>query len=80
MTTVADRLRPRLADRYAVEHQVGRGGAACTFALAGRSDRAFGGLDMAVQSGFGHKEWLETDSALDSLRSDPRFDSLLKKL
>jgi hypothetical protein len=37
-------------------------------------------LSQAIENGFGHKEWLEHDSDLDSLRGDPRFKALLKKL
>jgi tetratricopeptide (TPR) repeat protein len=33
-----------------------------------------------VQNGFGHREWLENDSTLDSLRGNPRFDSLRKRM
>jgi tetratricopeptide (TPR) repeat protein len=53
---------------------------ACTYALGGMTDEAIRGLDQAITNGFGHKEWLETDSDLDSLRGDPRFQTLLKKL
>jgi hypothetical protein len=37
-------------------------------------------LDKAVGNGFGHREWLENDSDLDSLRAEPRFEALIKKL
>lgn len=53
---------------------------ACVYALGGRPDEALALLDKAVDNGFGHREWLENDSDLDSLRSHPRFESLLKKL
>jgi len=49
---------------------------ACTHALAGQSDEAIGYLERAVQSGFGYKEWIRNDPALDSLRMHPRFQAV----
>jgi serine/threonine protein kinase/Flp pilus assembly protein TadD len=53
---------------------------ACVFALAGLTDDAITSLDKAVQNGFGHREWIDNDSDLDSLRGDPRFDAVRKRL
>jgi len=53
---------------------------ACVYALGGRPDDAIRLLDKAIDNGFGHREWLENDTDLDSLRADPRFETLLKKL
>jgi adenylate cyclase len=53
---------------------------ACVYALGGETESALTCLDKAVRNGFGHREWLENDSDLDSLRADPRFETLLKKL
>jgi len=53
---------------------------ACVYALGGRPEEAIKLLDKAIDNGFGHREWLENDTDLDSLRSDPRFEALLKKL
>jgi TolB-like protein/Flp pilus assembly protein TadD len=53
---------------------------ACVYALAGETEEALRGVDQAIQNGFGHKEWIEADSDFDSLRGDPRFQALLKKL
>jgi serine/threonine protein kinase/Flp pilus assembly protein TadD len=53
---------------------------ACIFALGGQPDEAIKRLDLAIQNGFGHREWLENDGDLDSLRGDPRFQALLKNL
>ena len=53
---------------------------ACVFALGEKTDEAIKLLDKAIDNGFGHREWLENDTDLDSLRSDPRFETLLKKL
>jgi TolB-like protein/Flp pilus assembly protein TadD/tRNA A-37 threonylcarbamoyl transferase component Bud32 len=53
---------------------------ACSYANLGQTDEAMTCIQKAVQNGFGHREWLENDSDLDSLRSDPRFQTLLKRL
>jgi len=53
---------------------------ACVYALGGKPEDALACLDKAVRNGFGHREWLENDSDLDSLRADPRFEALLRKL
>jgi serine/threonine protein kinase len=34
----------------------------------------------AIQSGFGHKEWLEKDTDLDCLRKLSQFQALIEKL
>src|SRR5438309_4561245 len=53
---------------------------ACTYALAGSNDEAIEHLNKAVQNGFGQREWLENDSALDSIRGDTRFQGVMQKL
>jgi len=53
---------------------------ACVYAFLGRTDDAIACLEKSVRNGFGHREWLENDSDLDSLRGDPRFKALLTKL
>jgi tetratricopeptide (TPR) repeat protein len=53
---------------------------ACVYALVGRTDDAIECLEKAIQNGFGHREWLENDSDLNSLRGDPRFEALRRKL
>ena len=37
-------------------------------------------LERAVQNGFGHREWIEHDPDLESLRSHPRYQALLSRL
>lgn len=49
---------------------------ACVYALSGRPDAALSCLEKAVDNGFGHKEWLEHDTDLETLRADSRFQSL----
>ena len=53
---------------------------ACSYAQMDKHDEAMTCLEKAVQNGFGHREWFENDSDLDSLRDDPRFQTLLKRL
>jgi len=53
---------------------------ACVHALAGSSEEALDHLDRAIQNGFAHRDWLENDSELDSIREEPRFQALLRKL
>jgi len=52
---------------------------ACVYALGGMTHEALDFLDQAIQNGFGHREWLDHDTDLDSLREDPRFQVLLEK-
>jgi serine/threonine protein kinase/tetratricopeptide (TPR) repeat protein len=49
---------------------------ACVYAQSGRPDAALSCLEKSVDNGFGHKEWLVHDTDLESLRGDPRFQSL----
>jgi adenylate cyclase len=53
---------------------------ACFYALQGDLDRALELLTRAVDQGWGDREWLETDSDLDVLRNDDRFESLLVRI
>jgi len=53
---------------------------ACAYALQGETEQAIGVLEKAIQNGFGHKEWLEHDSDLTSLRGEPRFQALIARL
>jgi hypothetical protein len=56
---------------------------ACSYALQGFADDAIACLEKVMaqtSSGSLHKVWAEQDSDLDSLRSDARFQALLKSL
>jgi adenylate cyclase len=53
---------------------------ACVRITLGDGEGALALLDQAIQNGFGDREWLENDPDLDSLRPDPRFQALPRKL
>ena len=53
---------------------------ACTYASAGRTDRALDLLEKRVQTTSIHREWLDNDPDFDSVRDHPRFLALLKRL
>lgn len=53
---------------------------ACFYALQGDIDRAIELLTTAIANGWGDREWLETDSDLDTLRQDNRFKALLAQI
>ena len=53
---------------------------ACFYALQGDPDRSIELLTKAVDEGWGDREWLETDSDLNTLRDDGRFKSLLARI
>lgn len=52
--------------------------AACVHAVLGDTDRAIERLERAVALGWGDRAWIENDSDLAVLRSDPRFAALLE--
>ena len=53
---------------------------ACNDAVLGRSEEAVDCLEKAINNGLRDKRWIEHDSELDSLRSNPRFQALLTRL
>jgi serine/threonine protein kinase/cytochrome c-type biogenesis protein CcmH/NrfG len=53
---------------------------ACIKAMAGAEDEALDCLERSVRGGLRNRAWLEHDSNLDSLRSRPRFQTLLQGL
>ncbi|HMA44169.1 MAG TPA: protein kinase [Gemmatimonadales bacterium] len=53
---------------------------ACCYAVLGQANDALACLEQAIQNGYSHKQWLENDSDLDSLRGEPRFQALLGRL
>jgi len=53
---------------------------ACSYALLGMTEEALSSLETALDKGFGHKEWLEHDSDLNSIRGTPRFQALTQAM
>ncbi len=53
---------------------------ACLYSLAGEPDRAFDYLERAIQAGHAHRAWIESDSDLDPIRDDPRFQEILDRM
>ncbi|HZJ00410.1 MAG TPA: protein kinase [Gemmatimonadaceae bacterium] len=53
---------------------------ACVYAIEGKKEDALRCLEEAIDKGYGHREWIEHDSDLNSLRSDPRFRALLDRV
>ena len=54
--------------------------AACAFARAGDSTQALVWLERAIASGFSDKNLLATDPDLESIRPQPGFDDILKRI
>jgi len=54
--------------------------AACYYSLAGDVEHAMDLLERACESGGGSRDWIEHDSDLDPLRTNPRFQRLLAVL
>lgn len=52
----------------------------CSYALVGKRDKAFEALALAVDLGYDDYDWMKTDSDLNKLHDDPRFESLLSWL
>lgn len=53
---------------------------ACVYGVGKMIDEAIECLEKAIHNSFGHREWIDHDSDLDSLRADPRFEALKKRL
>jgi non-specific serine/threonine protein kinase len=53
---------------------------ACVYSLSGSREEAVDCLEKAIHHGFRHKEWIENDADLKSLREHPRFKALLQTL
>jgi serine/threonine protein kinase/Flp pilus assembly protein TadD len=52
---------------------------ACDYAMLGMRKEGVEALTKAVDNGFGHWKWIEHDSTLDNLRSEPGFLALLER-
>ncbi len=54
--------------------------ATCLFAKADNKEKALDLLEIAVEKGYGNRDWIEHDPDYDCLREEPRFKMLLDKL
>jgi beta-lactamase regulating signal transducer with metallopeptidase domain/tetratricopeptide (TPR) repeat protein len=52
--------------------------AACSYAVAGREDRALSVLERSLHAGYGDPDKLESDSDLNSIRDQSRFEELVR--
>jgi hypothetical protein len=52
----------------------------CIKAMAGRGDEALECLERSVAAGMRYRAWLEHDSNLASVRDQPRFADLMRRL
>jgi hypothetical protein len=52
----------------------------CVYPLTGETEKALDCRERAVKNGSGHREWIEHDSDLASLREHPRFKALLASI
>jgi serine/threonine protein kinase/Tfp pilus assembly protein PilF len=50
---------------------------ACMYASLGRVDQAISCLERSVDKGFGHKEWIDNDPDLESIRNSPKYQSIV---
>ena len=66
--------------RMKPENKFVRYNLACSYALTGQNDKALLNLNKAVELGYRDVEQLRQDKDLEPIKSDPRFQSLIKKL
>ena len=53
---------------------------ACAYGILDKKRECIDALEKAVNQGWGDKDWVEHDSDLDSVRNEPRFQSLLQAM
>jgi adenylate cyclase len=54
--------------------------AACLFCLMGEFEKCYECFDQAIDNGFAHRVWMETDPDLEAIRRTPRFKELLEQI
>ena len=52
----------------------------CSYSLMNQPDKAFEALTKSVELGYADYDWMKTDTDLNNLHADPRFESLLSWL
>lgn len=54
--------------------------AACVYSLKGDADQAIQWLDTAAKKGFANVDHIDTDSDMDAIRKDPRFQQIVERM
>jgi adenylate cyclase len=72
---VADRVLAMEPEDSSVLYNV-----ACLYAKVGETGRAFDALEAALDVGTLHRQWIERDPDLDSLRDHPRFAAIMSRV
>ena len=52
----------------------------CMYARMGQPEEALRHLESAVDKGYGHKDWIQHDSDLDTIRQTPKFQAILQAM
>ena len=52
---------------------------ACDYSMLGMPKEGAAALTKSINNGFGHWKWIENDTTLDNLRSEPGFQELLAR-
>jgi tetratricopeptide (TPR) repeat protein len=68
------------AAEFPATKSLGTYNAACVYALKNDKDKAFELLGKAVDAGFSQTDTLDNDTDMDSLRDDPRFADIQKRV
>ena len=72
-------LHKKLAENPKVSG-VGHYNCGCVYAMKNQADEAFSSLEKAVESKFIELSQFESDSDLDNIRKDPRFEKLITSI
>lgn len=78
---IADGLRmDRKLVRLLPENATAHYNLACSLALSKRKRDALRSLHQAVKLGYADLDWMQQDPDLETLKADPEFQQLLRKL
>jgi tetratricopeptide (TPR) repeat protein len=53
---------------------------ACMYARLGKPEEALRHLEISVDKGMGHKDWIAHDGDLESIRESPRYKAILEAM
>jgi len=84
LTRLGEHARALVADARVVElspeDPTAHYNLACSLALSGHEEAAYAGLERAIELGWDDPVHMAADEDLASLRGQPRFEALLKRL